>query len=252
MLFVTIACGIISGFHSTQSPIIARTITSEHQGRVAFYGMMIVEGLIGMIWAAGGMAIYAHNEALRASGNGTMILRELVSWLLGPVGGRVALAGVIVLAITSGDTALRSLRLAMADYFGIDQRPTGKRLATVVPIFAAVAVLLAWSNADPNGFKSLWNYFAWSNQTIAVCALLVAAVWLGWNGRCAYIWVALLPGAFMLYVIITYILWVSPTNLAGAPIGFGLDYHLSLGLAAVITAITTLLIWRKAQPKNSH
>lgn len=249
MLFVTIACGIISGFHSTQSPIIARTMTSERQGRMAFYGMMIIEGLIGMIWAAAGMAIYAYKENLLASGNGTMILRELVDWLLGPKIGWVALAGVIVLAITSGDTALRSLRLVMAEYFDVDQQAVTKRLLTVVPIFSAVILLLLWSNTDPNGFKALWNYFAWSNQVIAVFALFISAVWLAWNGHQP--WVALLPGAFMLYVVSTYILWVSPSNLAGAPVGFGLPRHTALVVAGIITSIISILIWLqgKRQPR---
>lgn len=249
MLFVTIACGIISGFHSTQAPIVARTMTSEHQGRLVFYGMMVAEGVIGMIWAAGGMAIYAHNEALRASGNGTLILRELVAWLLGPVGGWVALIGVIVLAITSGDTALRSLRLAMAEYFGIDQKPVRKRLVTILPIFALVALLLAWSNADPNGFKTLWNYFAWSNQVMAVFALLISAVWLGWHDR--PVWIALLPGAFMLFTVFTYILWVSPQNLAGAPLGLGLPYAWALGVAALSTLAVTFWVWARGRTAGS-
>ncbi len=248
MLFVTIACGIISGFHSTQAPIVARTLVAERQGRLVFYGMMVAEGLIGMIWAAGGMAVYARYGTLRDSGNGTLILRELVTWLLGPAGGWVALTGVIVLAVTSGDTALRSLRLAMAEYFGIDQRPVAKRLATVAPIFAVVALLLGWSNADPNGFKTLWNYFAWSNQVMAVFALLIAAVWLGRNGR--PVWIALLPGAFMLFVVATYILWVSPANLKGAPVGLGMPYGRALAVAAVFTLMVSLWTWARGRSGN--
>lgn len=249
MLFVTIACGIISGFHSTQSPIVARTLTSERQGKLAFYGMMVVEGIIGMIWAAGGMAIYAHRADLLGSGNGTLILRELVSWLLGPLGGWVALIGVVVLAITSGDTALRSLRLAIGEYFAIDQKPVGKRLATTLPIFAAVAALLAWSNVDPNGFKTLWNYFAWSNQVMAVFALLISAIWLGRNGRS--VWSALLPGAFMLFIVAAYILWVSPAHLKGAPVGLGLPYGTALVVAAVFSLAVSAWTWRQGR-KQVH
>lgn len=245
MLFVTIACGIISGFHSTQSPIVARTMTSERQGRLVFYGMMVVEGLIGMIWAAGGMALYAHRPELLASGDGTMLLRELTTWLLGARGGWVALAGVIILAITSGDTALRSLRLALGEYFGIDQRPAGHRLATILPVFLAVAGLLAWSNADPEGFKPLWNYFAWSNQVMAVFALMIATVHLGRAGKPP--WIALLPGAFMLFVVTSYILWVSPANLKGAPAGFGLPYRVALAVAALFTLAVSGLVWRHAR-----
>ncbi len=245
MLFVTIACGIISGFHSTQSPIVARTATSERHGRLLFYGMMIAEGLIGMIWAAGGMALYAHQPDLLASGAGAALLRALVVWLLGPVGAWVALSGVIVLAITSGDTALRSLRLAMAEYFAIDQRPVGKRLATTLPIFFAVAGLIAWSNADPSGFKNLWNYFAWSNQVLAVFALMIAAVWLAAAGRSP--WIALIPGAFMLFIVSSYILWVSPANLKGAPVGLGLPYATALLAATAITLAVSAWVWRRGR-----
>jgi len=242
MLFVTIACGIISGFHSTQAPIVARTATSERQGRLLFYGMMITEGVIGMIWAAGGMALYAHTPELLKSGAGASLLRTLVTWLLGPIGGWVALSGVIVLAITSGDTALRSLRLAVAEYAGVDQKPVGKRLATTVPIFLAVAGLLAWSSADPGGFKTLWNYFAWSNQVLAVFALMIAAAWLSAAGKPP--WIALIPGAFMLFVVATYILWVSPENLAGAPVGLGLPYGVALAIAAALTCVISAWVWR--------
>jgi carbon starvation protein CstA len=245
MLFVTIACGIISGFHSTQAPIVARTMTAERQGRLLFYGMMIVEGLIGMIWAAGGMALYAHRPELLASGNGTMLLRALTEWLLGPVGSWVALSGVVVLAVTSGDTALRSLRLTLAEYFDIDQRPVGKRLATTLPVFAVVAALLLWSNADPDGFKTLWNYFAWSNQVMAVFALMIATVYLGRAGK--PVWMTLLPGAFMLFVVSTYILWVSPSNLKGAPAGFGLAYGVALTVAALFTLTLSALVLRRAR-----
>jgi carbon starvation protein CstA len=245
MLFVTIACGIISGFHSTQAPIVARTMTAERQGRLLFYGMMIVEGLIGMVWAAGGMALYAHRPELLSSGNGTMLLRSLTEWLLGPIGSWVALSGVVVLAITSGDTALRSLRLTLAEYFDIDQQPAGKRLAVTLPIFTLVAALLLWSNADPGGFKVLWNYFAWSNQVMAVFALMIATVYLGRAGKT--VWVTLLPGAFMLLIVSSYILWVSPANLKGAPAGFGLPYQAALATAALFTLTLSALVLRRAR-----
>lgn len=250
MLFVTIACGIISGFHSTQSPIVARTMTSERQGRLVFYGMMVAEGLIGMIWAAGGMAVYAYRPELLASGNGTQILRILVEWLLGPYGGWLALVGVVVLAITSGDTALRSLRLTLAEYFKVDQQPVGKRLATTLPIFALVAGLLFWSNMDPDGFKPLWNYFAWSNQVMAVFALMISTVFLGRAGK--PVWTALLPCAFMLYVVLTYILWVSPANLKGAPIGLGLPRTTAMMVAAALTVVLIGWLYRHGRAESKQ
>ncbi len=183
MLFVTIACGIISGFHSTQAPIVSRTMTAERQGRQVFYGMMVLEGLVGMIWAAGGMALYAHRPELLASGNGAGLLCELTGWILHPAAAQLTLLGVVVLAITSGDTALRSLRLVLGECFSIDQRLIGNRLATTLPIFACVGALLAWSNSAPGTFKVLWNYFSWSNQVMAAFALLVALAYLRQQGR---------------------------------------------------------------------
>ena len=245
MLFVTIACGIISGFHSTQAPIVARTITSERHGRAVFYGMMILEGLIGMIWAAGGMALFAHRSELLASGDGPMLLRELATWLLHPAAAQFALLGVVVLAITSGDTALRSLRLVLAEYFSIDQRPIGRRLLTTIPIFSAVIGLLIWSNAAPDTFKILWNYFSWSNQVIAAFALLVAVAWLRRNGK--PVWVAAAPALFMVFIVLDYILFVSPTAVKGAPLGFGLPPALAAGLAAVLSAVIVARVWHRSR-----
>jgi carbon starvation protein CstA len=236
MLFVTIACGIISGFHSCQSPIVARTMTSERQGRSLYYGMMVCEGLIGMIWAAGGLALYAHKPELLTNGNGAFLLRELVSWLLNPAIAQLTILGVVVLAITSGDTALRSLRLAIAEYFGIDQKPAGKRLATTLPIFAAVTALLVWSSADPDTFKILWNYFSWSNQIMAVFALLVAVSYLRRQRKPAL--AAALPALFMVFIVLDYILFVSPEAVKGAPLGFGLPS----GLAALLAAAGALVV----------
>ncbi len=248
MLFVTIACGIISGFHSTQAPIVSRTMTSEREGRSVFYGMMVLEGIIGMIWAAGGMALYAHRPELLASGNGAQLLSELAGWLLCPVAARLALLGVVVLAITSGDTALRSLRLTLAEYFAIDQRPVGKRLLTTLPIFAGVAGLLVWSQADANTFKILWNYFSWSNQTLAAFALLVALAYLRRNGKPC--WVAVVPALFMVFIVLDYILFVSPAAVKGAPLGFGLPLRVAASLAAVLSVAIVALVWRKARPED--
>ena len=249
MLFVTIACGIISGFHSTQAPIVARTIMSERRGRAVFYGMMIVEGLVGMIWAAGGMALYAHRPELLASGNGPMLLSDLATWILHPAVARFALLGVVVLAITSGDTALRSLRLVVAEYFSIDQKPVVRRLLTTLPIFGAVICLLAWSNAAPDTFKILWNYFSWSNQVIAAFALLVAVAYLRREDKPA--WVAAAPALFMVFIVLDYILFVSPTAVKGAPLGFGLPPVVAAGIAALLTATIVARVWHlPRQPKD--
>jgi carbon starvation protein CstA len=191
------------------------------------------------------MALFAHRSELLASGDGPMLLRELATWLLHPAAAQFALLGVVVLAITSGDTALRSLRLVLAEYFSIDQRPIGRRLLTTIPIFSAVIGLLIWSNAAPDTFKILWNYFSWSNQVIAAFALLVAVAWLRRNGK--PVWVAAAPALFMVFIVLDYILFVSPTAVKGAPLGFGLPPALAAGLAAVLSAVIVARVWHRSR-----
>ncbi|MCF0222576.1 MAG: carbon starvation protein A [Fibrobacter sp.] len=236
MLFVTIACGIISGFHSTQSPLVARTEKSEHLGRQTFYGMMIVEGLIGMVWAAGGMFIYHQMPELITGASGVKVLSTLVSTVIpfAPISALVVI-GVIVLAITSGDTSLRSLRLTFAELLDIDQSSTKNRLMLTVPMFAICAAIIFWSNLNPEGFNILWNYFSWSNQLMAVCSLCVSVVYL--RSKNKNFWVALGPCLFMSFICFDYILWVSPDNLKGAPLGFGLNYNTALVLAVILSAL---------------
>ncbi len=243
MLFVTIACGIISGFHSTQSPLVARTEVTEKTGRQTFYGMMIIEGLIGMIWAAGGMFIYHMQPELMAAG-GVKVLSVLVSTVIpfAPIS-ILVVVGVIILAITSGDTSLRSLRLTIAELTGIDQAKAKNRLLLTVPMFAICLAIIFWSNLNPQGFNILWNYFSWSNQLMAVCSLCVATVYL--RSKKKNFWITLCPCWFMSFICFAYILWVSPTNLKGAPLGFGLDYNTAIALAVILaTGLVTLLCKR--------
>ena len=230
MLFVTIACGIISGFHSTQSPLVARTEVTEKTGRQTFYGMMIIEGLIGMIWAAGGMFIYHQMPELLTGASGVKVLSVLVSTVIpwAPIS-ILVVVGVIILAITSGDTSLRSLRLTIAELTGLEQTSIKNRLILTVPMFAICAALIFWSNLNPEGFNILWNYFSWSNQLMAVCSLCVATVYL--RSKKKNFWIALIPCMFMTFITCDYILWVSPENLKGAPLGFGLDYKTALVIA---------------------
>ncbi len=253
MLFVTIACGIISGFHSTQSPIVARTERSEFFGRQTFYGMMIVEGLIGMIWAAGGMLIYQKMPELLQGASGVKILNILVSDVIPfhSVSFIVILA-VIILAITSGDTSLRSLRLTLAELFNFDQIKPRNRLLLTIPIFAICAALIFWSNLNPEGFNILWNYFSWSNQVMAVCSLCVTVVYLKSKKKNA--WIAVLPCAFMAFIVFDYILWVSPEHMTGAPIGFGLPYEFAIfiAMALSILLVTALLKRGNNLSKDNH
>ena len=236
MLFVTIACGIISGFHSTQSPLVARTEVTEKTGRQTFYGMMIIEGLIGMIWAAGGMFIYHQMPELLTGASGVKVLSVLVSTVIpwAPIS-ILVVVGVIILAITSGDTSLRSLRLTIAELTGLEQTSIKNRLILTVPMFAICAALIFWSNLNPEGFNILWNYFSWSNQLMAVCSLCVATVYL--RSKKKNFWIALIPCMFMTFITADYILWVSPENLKGAPLGFGLDYKTALVIALHDAAI---------------
>ena len=241
MLFVTIACGIISGFHSTQSPLVARTEVTEKTGRQTFYGMMIIEGLIGMIWAAGGMFIYHQMPELLTGASGVKVLSILVSTVIpwAPIS-ILVVVGVIILAITSGDTSLRSLRLTIAELTGLEQTSIRNRLILTVPMFALCAVIIFWSNLNPEGFNILWNYFSWSNQLMAVCSLCVATVYL--RSKKKNFWIALIPCMFMTFITADYILWVSPENLKGAPLGFGLDYKTALVIALHDAAILGFLL----------
>ncbi len=229
VLFVTIACGIISGFHATQSPIIARTMASERHGRQAFYGMMIVEGLIGMVWAGAGMAIYnLFPELMKTAPDG--VLKEITTYFLGSGLGTVTIISVIILAITSGDTAMRSLRLSLAEMLGIDQKKIMNRIYICLPLIGVVTLLLWWSNLSAKSFGQLWNYFAWGNQVLAASTLLAGVVWLHRHRKNFYI--AAVPGAFMIFIVMSYILWVSPQR--GGPVGFGLDLTVAYIIAGVI------------------
>lgn len=242
VLFVTIACGIMSGFHATQAPIIARTMGSERQGRSAFYGMMIVEGLIAMSWAGAAMVIY--NAAPELMGeDATFVLFEITSTFLGSWMGILTVMGVVILAITSGDTALRSLRLSIAEMLNISQRELWKRIVIVFPLVVIMVGILAWSNIDDGTFKQLWNYFAWGNQVLAASTLMCATVWLFSQRKNG--WVALIPGIFMSFIVFSYILWISPEH--GGPIGFGLDLNLSYAIAGVLSLILCVWVLRRSK-----
>lgn len=250
LLFVTIACGIISGFHATQSPIVARTIRSEREARVTFYGMMIAEGVIAMIWASAALAIYnLVPENLNLSP--AVVLGNIAKHFLGPWMGGVAVLAIVVLAVTSGDTALRSARLSLAEMLGIDQVKIATRIATCVPLIAFVAVFLWWSNLSAKSFGHVWNYFAWGNQVIAVTSLMASAVWLLRRGDGAKALVALVPGVFMATVVVSFILWTSSDK--GQPWGLvpgGLPLPVAIGLGfavAVVFAFWVLKLGREGQ-----
>ena len=247
VLFVTIACGILSGFHATQSPIIARTMATERDARANFYGMMIVEGIIAMIWAAGAMAIYNLFPQFMTP-NANASLSKITTHFLGSWMGGVTTIAVVILAITSGDTALRSLRLTLAETFSISQIKLRNRIMLTLPLIVLVALLLWWSNSSAQSFKWLWNYFAWGNQVLAVFTLFTASVWLMRRKRNFLI--ALLPGVFMMFVVTSFILWTSPMH--GLPWGFGLDLQLAYSLAGNLTAFTAGLILYQGVTKRKE
>ncbi len=229
IFFITVACGITSGFHSTQATLIARSVTDEKHGRLVYYNTMIAEGFIAMSWA--GAAMGAVNAGLATNENlfkqAAVVVGIIAENMLGSVGGMVAVLGVIVLAITSGDTALRSLRLMIADALHIDNKKKANTFILALIIFAIVAFVLYYAKTDKSGFALLWRYFSWANETIAVFAFAMIAVYMIKNNM-PYI-MAVVPGTFYMYMVSTYILH--------APIGFGLDYMLSYILAAVCAAL---------------
>ena len=246
-LFVTIACGIISGFHATQSPIVARTCRSEHEARATFYGMMIAEGVIAMIWASAALAIY-NMAPENISLPGPVVLGNIASSFLGKWMGGVTVAAIVVLAITSGDTALRSSRLSLAEVIGVNQTRVKARIMTCLPLIAIVAALLWWSNRDAKSFGHLWNYFAWMNQLVSTTMLFVATVWMFRRGRPLGALATLVPGCFMCMVVSTFILWAWPSK--GQVWGIvpgGLPLGVAAAVAAVLTAAVVAFLVRRGR-----
>ena len=206
VMFISVACGAISGFHATQSPLMARCMRSEKSGRNVFYGAMVAEGIIALIWAAAGAAFYNGTGGLLAAlGQGqASVVYEICFTLLGPVGAVIAMIGVIACPISSADTAYRSARLTLADWFNYDQKPIKNRLVLTVPLLGVGAFL---TQID---VQIIWRYFSWSNQTLAMIALWAASVYLLKRGR-AYL-VTALPATFMSAVSCTYIYFEKREN----------------------------------------
>lgn len=239
-LFITIACGAISGFHATQSPLMARCIKSEKQGRPLFYGAMITEGVVALIWATVSSYFFYGGAAEELGTSLTLQAPEVVTvvskeWL-GLFGGALALLGVVAAPITSGDTALRSARLIIAEFIHLDQRAKHKRLYICIPLFIATFGLLWFNIADPNGFNIIWNYFGWANQTLAVFTLWTLTVYLFNNNKCYLI--TLIPAIFMTAVCVSFLL-VSKN-------AFGLSSSVGYIAAFVVTVLSLLvfLVWR--------
>jgi len=235
-MFITVACGAISGFHATQSPLMARCLEHEKNGRKIFYGAMVCEGIIALIWAAAGVAFYDSTggllEAITKFGGQGGVVYEICTTLLGPVGAVIAMIGVIACPISSADTAYRSARLTIADAFGLEQKSVKNRLLITVPLLGIGALL---TQVD---VTVIWRYFSWSNQTLAMIALWIGAVYLHVNNKGkAYFLIAAIPATFMSAVTFTYILM--------APEGFKLSATIAYpaGIAFAIACVIIFLVF---------
>lgn len=230
MLFITVACGAISGFHATQNPMMCRCMQSEHQGRGIFFGAMITEGIVALIWAAAASWLF-HTQPDQAAETAPKLVFFISGEWLGVVGGALAILGVVFAPISTGDTALRSARLIVADIFKIDQSALGKRLGVAIVIFAITFGVLFMRSVYADGFDALWRYFAWANQTLSVFTLWAITVYLASHGK--WFVVTLLPALFMTTICTSYI--------CVAPEGFGLS--LSVATAIGCSLATLSLVW---------
>ena len=238
-LFITIACGAISGFHATQSPLMARCIGSEKMGRPIFYGAMITEGLVALIWATVSMYFFYGGAAEQLGVSNTLQAPEVVTavskgWL-GTFGGILALLGVVAAPITSGDTALRSARLIIAEFIHLDQKTIQKRMWICIPLFAVTFFLLCFNISNPDGFNVIWSYFGWANQTLAVFTLWAVTVYLVREKK--NFWITLLPSIFMTVVCSTFLMI--------SKIAFGFDMMVGYGVggSALIISVAWFYGW---------
>jgi carbon starvation protein CstA len=230
MLFISIACGAVSGFHATQSPLMARCMKNERQGRRIFFGAMVAEGIVALIWAAAAMSFFGDvgglQQFLADNGNNAAVVVDKIahSWL-GRVGGLLAIIGVIAAPITSGDTAFRSARLIVADFIKYTQKPVLNRIWVALPLFVAGFIILQMN------FDILWRYFAWANQTLAAATLWMITVYLVREKKC--FWISFLPAVFMTAVVSTHIII--------APEGFRLPLSTGYWAGGVITL--AIVLW---------
>jgi carbon starvation protein CstA len=242
MMFISIACGAISGFHATQSPLMARCMTHEKYGRPVFFGAMIFEGIVALIWAAAATYFFfdtAEGKSLFATGtNAAVIINSIARDWMGTLGAVLVVLGVIFAPITTGDTAFRSARLIIADFLHFDQKPVMKRLAIAVPLFIAAFFILLYSLYDAGGFETIWRYFAWANQTLAVFTLWSITVYLSLKKK-PYLF-TLLPALFMTLVCSTFVF-------AQKEGFFGLAPTLSYVSGGIVTlaSLVGFIVWKR-------
>ena len=237
MMFVSIACGAISGFHATQSPLMARC-----------YGAMVTEGIVALVWAAAATWFFSEHGTVDAatgmSYSGAKVATMISKEWLGTIGGIVAILGIVAAPITSGDTALRSARLIIADFLHMEQKSIKRRLLICIPLFLVTACTLVYSLADADGFKIIWRYFAWCNQTLSVFTLWAITAYLVREKK-PYI-ITLIPALFMTCVSVTYI--------CIAPEGFQLPNMVSyvIGGTAVLTTLICFVLWQRKQRNRNQ
>lgn len=245
MMFISIACGAISGFHATQSPMMARCMKNEKYARPVFYGAMVTEGIVALIWAAAATWFYGEYGTIDPTTNtpysGAMVATRISKEWLGAIGGIVAILGIVAAPITSGDTALRSARLIMADLLHIEQKSIRKRLYICLPLFLITMAVLVFSLTNADGFKIIWRYFAWSNQTLAVFTLWAITVYLVQNKK--NYWITLIPAIFMTCVTFTYIMV--------APEGFRIEENIAYILCALVALISIIWFIRWKQKRGN-
>lgn len=247
MMFVSIACGAISGFHATQSPMMARCLQNEKHARPIFYGAMVAEGIVALIWAAAAIAFTGGYDALDnylGGGSPAVLVDNLSRSWLGTFGGILAILGVIAAPITSGDTALRSARLIAADFLHIKQKKIIKRLMVSLPIFALCFIVMLLP------YDALWRYFAWCNQVLAVFTLWTATVWLADNKKNYYI--SLIPALFMTGVTVSYIFFAPEgfQSIALNLLGVEIPYWFAVGMGVAVSTLFIYLFRRHLITKN--
>lgn len=245
MMFISIACGAISGFHATQSPLMARCMTNEKQGRPIFYGAMIAEGIVALIWAAAAAYFFGPDSPVDTAGKGGPAMVGIIAdtWFI-PAISIITILGVISAAITSGDTALRSARLIIADFMHYDQKPIKNRLLIAVPVFVATGLILIYSIADAKGFDMIWRYFAWANQLLATFTLWAISVYLKQNKSKMWYLITMIPATFMTMVTGCFLFVAEKEGL-----GLILSRPVGYAVGAVITTTVVTLFFVKNRKK---
>jgi len=242
MFFMTVSCGLLSGFHSTQSTIISRTLETEKSGRRVFYGMMCLESLIAMIWAAGAMHVYSLNLVPENMIGTVNVINNIADVFVLPILTFVVTVAVVVLPITSGDTALRGLRMILGEAFSLSQKEIKNRLIIIIPIAILIVSIIFWAKTNDGSFTLVWRYFNFVNQLIAVPTFLYASVYLYKCGK-NYL-MTLLPGLFYIFITTFFIL--------NSKIGFNLDYEISKLLAGFVVIISLIMMYKCKLVKDKN